>query len=74
MVIAEAEKRQVPDSCCAKGDLHLCTGIKSIKGPPLFFNSHLEDYSIVNPYLYTAVGFVLIYPCAIYVYKIYDYI
>ncbi|KAK7101196.1 tetraspanin-18B-like isoform X2 [Littorina saxatilis] len=51
--IQKAERRLVPESCCAKGDLHLCTGIKSFKGPPLFKNSHLPEYREVNPYLYT---------------------
>ena len=46
----------MPESCCAKGDVQLCTGLKDFKGPPLFFNSHLAEYREVNPFLYTSVS------------------
>nr|KAG5702075.1 hypothetical protein BaRGS_032324 [Batillaria attramentaria] len=47
------DKQYVPNSCCAKGDVQLCTGLKSFNGPPLFFDSHLPKYREINPYLYT---------------------
>ena len=56
IVCAETERRRVPESCCAKGDIPLCTGLKEFKGPPLFFNNHLAEYREVNPYLYTTVS------------------
>ncbi|KAK7490360.1 hypothetical protein BaRGS_00018339 [Batillaria attramentaria] len=44
---------QAEFDCCAKGDVQLCTGLKSFNGPPLFFDSHLPKYREINPYLYT---------------------
>ncbi|XP_076463119.1 uncharacterized protein LOC143295352 [Babylonia areolata] len=47
------ETKRVPESCCAKGDMQLCTGLKLFNGPPMFYDSHLAKYREVNPYLYT---------------------
>ncbi|KAL8584293.1 hypothetical protein ACOMHN_014712 [Nucella lapillus] len=47
------DRRRVPESCCAKGDIQLCTGQKDFNGPPVFFDNHLTQYQEINPYLYT---------------------
>ncbi|KAL8557977.1 hypothetical protein ACOMHN_060482 [Nucella lapillus] len=47
------DRKRVPESCCAKGDMQLCTGLKQFSGPPMFFDNHLPKYREVNPYLYT---------------------
>ncbi|XP_076440012.1 tetraspanin-18-like isoform X3 [Babylonia areolata] len=49
----KSDRRRVPESCCAKGDIQLCTGQKDFDGPPLFFDSHHPKYQEVNPFLYT---------------------
>ena len=56
MCLCAAARSRVPESCCAEGDIMLCTGLKNFNGPPLFFDSHLLEYREVNPYLYTTVS------------------
>ncbi|PVD23321.1 hypothetical protein C0Q70_16589 [Pomacea canaliculata] len=51
--LQKPERRMVPESCCAKGDIHLCTGLKPFDGPPIFYKGHLEQHREINPYLYT---------------------
>ncbi|GFN97185.1 tetraspanin [Plakobranchus ocellatus] len=46
-------RRIVPDSCCAPGDIKICTGESKFNGPPLYFRGHSEEFRKVNPYLYT---------------------
>lgn len=43
----------VPESCCAPGDVKICTGEEEFAGPPNYFNTHSEDLRKKNPYLYT---------------------
>ncbi|RUS87820.1 hypothetical protein EGW08_004419 [Elysia chlorotica] len=45
--------RVVPESCCAPGDLKICTGETEFYGPPIYFNAHTDDLRKKNPYLYT---------------------
>ncbi|KAK3735862.1 hypothetical protein RRG08_041054 [Elysia crispata] len=46
-------ERIVPESCCAPGDVKICTGETEFSGPPIYFNAHTDDLRKKNPYLYT---------------------
>ncbi|XP_059139878.1 tetraspanin-18-like isoform X3 [Physella acuta] len=43
----------VPESCCAPGNVKICTGEEEFRGPPSYHNNHNPEYRKTNPYLYT---------------------
>ncbi|GFS11242.1 tetraspanin [Elysia marginata] len=47
------QHRVVPESCCAPGDIKICTGEEEFHGPPIYFNAYTPDLKKTNPYLYT---------------------
>ena len=61
--LAENHKRYVPESCCAPGDVKICTGETEFGGPPMYFNGHSPEFRRKNPYLYTEVSDGLLYLC-----------